>query len=72
MSRTPQEQQALDLVLEMHSQVLGKVKVESPHAKHHSKRVLVDGDLVAVHVHVEHWDVLPEVPVKAVNPNSMF
>ena len=129
MSRTPQDHQALDLVLEMHSQVLDKldsskvdrylsqdylqhsslaepglaslksfldkVKVESPQAKHHIKRALVDGDLVAVHVHVErwpgdaglavvdifrvadgkiveHWDVLQEVPVKAVNPNSMF
>ncbi|MFM1886715.1 MAG: hypothetical protein RL026_1872 [Pseudomonadota bacterium] len=31
---------------------LDKVRAESPDAKHHIKRALVDGDLVAVHVHV--------------------
>ena len=129
MSRTPQEQQTLDLVLTMYREVLirmdsskveqylspaylqhsslaepglaalkgflDKGRAESPDARQEIKRAFVDGDHVVVHVHVvrwpgdpglavvdifrvadgrivEHWDVLQEVPVNPVNPNSMF
>ncbi len=42
---------------------LDKVKVESPEAKHHIKRALVDGDLVAVHVHVVRFPGDPGLAV---------
>jgi len=97
MSRTPEEQRNLDLVLEMHREVLDKldstkvdrylspdylqhsslaepglaslkafldtVKVASPDAKHYVKRALVDGDLVAVHVHVVRFPGDPGLAV---------
>jgi len=97
MSRTPEEQRNLDLVLEMHREVLDKldsakvdrylspdylqhsslaepglaslkafldtVKVASREAKHYVKRALVDGDLVAVHVHVVRFPGDPGLAV---------
>jgi predicted SnoaL-like aldol condensation-catalyzing enzyme len=42
---------------------LDKVRVESPEAKHHIKRALVDGDLVAVHVHVVRFPGDPGLAV---------
>ena len=33
-------------------EMLDRAKVKYPHAEHRVKRMLVDGDLVAVHVHV--------------------
>jgi predicted SnoaL-like aldol condensation-catalyzing enzyme len=97
MSRTPEEQRNLDLVLEMHREMLGKldsgtvdrylspdylqhsslaepglaslkafldtVKVASPDARHDVKRALVDGDLVAVHVHVVRFPGDPGLAV---------
>ena len=89
MSRTAQEQQRLDFVLEMYREVLiaqdsskvdryispdyiqhsslappgvehlkaflDRVRQESPDARQHIKRALVDGDMVAVHTHVVRW-----------------
>jgi predicted SnoaL-like aldol condensation-catalyzing enzyme len=89
VSRTPQEQQTLDFVLEMYRKVLiamdsslvdryispdyiqhsslappgvehlkaflDRVRRESPDARQHIKRALVDGDMVAVHTHVIRW-----------------
>jgi len=97
MSRTPEEQRNLDLVLEMHREVLDRldstqvdrylspdylqhsslaepglaslkafldtVKASSPDAKHYVKRALVDGDLVAVHVHVVRFPGDPGLAV---------
>jgi len=97
MSRTPEEQRNLDLVLEMHREMLDKldstqvdrylspdylqhsslaepglaslkafldtVKASSPDAKHYVKRALVDGDLVAVHVHVVRFPGDPGLAV---------
>jgi predicted SnoaL-like aldol condensation-catalyzing enzyme len=97
MSRSPEEQRNLDLVLEMHREVLDKldsskvdrylspdylqhsslaepglaslktfldtVKRSSPDAKHYVKRALVDGDMVAVHVHVVRFPGDPGLAV---------
>ncbi len=74
---------------------LDKIRKESPDARQYIKRTLVDGDHVAVHLHVvrhpgdpglavvdmfrtdgkmilEHWEVIMNVPVNPINPNSLF
>lgn len=98
MSRTPQEQANLDLVLRMYHELLipmdssrvdefippdyiqhsahappgtkalkdflDFIKQDSPNATQTIHRVLVDGDLVAVHLHVVRWP--PDDPGLAV------
>ena len=63
MSRTPEEQANLDLVLRMFAEVLnpmdsGAVErfiVQTPQAVHDVKRAFVDGEHVTVHYHVRRW-----------------
>jgi predicted SnoaL-like aldol condensation-catalyzing enzyme len=42
---------------------LDRVRIESPDARQQIKRALVDGDIVAVHVHVVRWPGDPGLAV---------